>query len=1721
MKKVATKILYNYVSHFIQPFEGSQLDISLFSQDAEIKDAKLTESFFQYLGFSYKVVKGVAKKVKFELPWNSVASQSFSLDIEGIYIYAIPTQEEEANATAVDDLDTILNQENVQKSEFVSQTFDPIFSNLKVNVRDVNIILYNPYICNMSYIKVDNVRLFSCDHIGNETFVVDSHYNYNKKICFENLSFSTSASRTINPETFPEVFDVSNMSFVFKEVSFSALIVREFNSEGIESTNVSIHSDSISLSFDQIQLASIWKFNNSTKHLRFKYPIEFFLDKLIILFGQNNYEIIIHEMKGSYNNNKIAAQVADLETNMSCFPSFMQLFMASQSKFFGMFEEIDLNIRIAKIGLANLLLLKFNDIAYKFGQNKLLTVNEFSGITESGKIFLSSSKDEILRIDFEDRELTVNSNEINLHCIPDILTMIIQSDFFSIDSYLFSYNFIFNNLKIIVAGKSRDLIIKQQLSIKKAENSIQYIARNIECGFKDSNSIFSNANLTLNMSKRDVLNHCSILLELNEITLCGTDIYDLANRVSSMSKPSLHNVDTIIFSTSEISFNIIAKEPIYQGKIPSFSLSFRKNESFECIINSLYANVMNPKTGNWESFIEPFDIKLSVTNNEEQTNYNIEFPSDFLVDFSYETLKLFFDFFHDLKSNSLEYVKTPIILRNMTHEKLSLTMSNNTIDLESRQEIEYNDDNKMVRFNHSLGTFSFSLDELKIPYPVHRKLIISKKKNVVTIYNNVLIKNHTKYSLFYQNMDIEPNYVIPMECTFNAREPAQIQINGNPSSTSATLDIHSLKHKPSILKFSIGSNVKYLQFSLKYNERKGTTFIHISAPIIIHNELPVPLTVIQQNDDEIEILPNMLELIHETEIKQNSLSIGFKVHGNKSTIIKLNAQNKSIIPIVFECKYCLGLLIQQRGSQYHAYVFSPAIFYNYSNFPVHISDLDSTLIELSKNPTFWGQSSYFNNGKAMIPFYIGSTRKYKYSSHPIDASITGVDSPIFLQMVSNDDLYMPLCYKCINTGEEIRSSIVEIKNYVTIHNQLDTAVLLTPVKDLINFQPINDIMLTYPPKTVQPLEATSKDLIFSLQVPIHESQIPISLSTPIHTTIRVERTYIELEILQNDSGLDVYFRTAIIPQPLMVSNMLENEVVTAFQNEKFPPLLVYPLSTGMFTYDSPFLTSQIFLQIRNKTFQLSVAELDTPQKLIITNDICYFAETKSNENGMKIIVISEHIEDGKNSEYSINIAINNFSISLVDSFMREISLVVLSGVEYHLISKKSYQKTKYYIKGLQIDDMYPEVAVPFVVTSVPAADHRFLEVKYKTANHGQSFQLISIRILPILINLDVNFLSEMMALFSCYKPMFSLPDKIIPISRLKLYPIDISLNMRSGSRITRHPFNPLFLLFNANIQGAFRIPGRLFSGLHATPSFIRQRIVDEIHKTVINMLLPFYKRDPCIFEIIPLPPNFIENSQIITEGEFAAQANPAVLNALNTTEGFFKYAVDKMRIASNTTISTNYGGNRTAAQTVGDGFKNAGKSLLKGFTGLITKPIEGAKRGGAKNFFTGLGQGLLGAITGPITATMEGFSGTIAGIRKSLSKDNANLSTSRSPRALLYNELQPYIALPAKSQATINSIMQNPFEQVYFMANLTNDNDSLAITNNFIWRITNTKLIQEKIKIRSCINLTVNGSELHITYKRKKRVKNIIFKFHMVRAADLSYCVILTKCSFFTELHLS
>ncbi|XP_029679904.1 vacuolar protein sorting-associated protein 13-like [Formica exsecta] len=106
-----------------------------------------------------------------------------------------------------------------------------------------------------------------------------------------------------------------------------------------------------------------------------------------------------------------------------------------------------------------------------------------------------------------------------------------------------------------------------------------------------------------------------------------------------------------------------------------------------------------------------------------------------------------------------------------------------------------------------------------------------------------------------------------------------------------------------------------------------------------------------------------------------------------------------------------------------------------------------------------------------------------------------------------------------------------------------------------------------------------------------------------------------------------------------------------------------------------------------------------------------------------------------------------------------------------------------------------------------------------------------------------------------------------------------------------------------------------------------------------------------------------------------------------------------------------------------EGLARSGKGLVMGVvdgvTGVVMKPISGAKEEGVEGFFKGFGKGVVGLVTRPTAGVIDFASGSFGAVRRA-TELNEEARRVRSPRFLQPDSLvRPYI----KDEAEGNKIL--------------------------------------------------------------------------------------------------
>ncbi|XP_030353543.1 vacuolar protein sorting-associated protein 13C isoform X2 [Strigops habroptila] len=150
----------------------------------------------------------------------------------------------------------------------------------------------------------------------------------------------------------------------------------------------------------------------------------------------------------------------------------------------------------------------------------------------------------------------------------------------------------------------------------------------------------------------------------------------------------------------------------------------------------------------------------------------------------------------------------------------------------------------------------------------------------------------------------------------------------------------------------------------------------------------------------------------------------------------------------------------------------------------------------------------------------------------------------------------------------------------------------------------------------------------------------------------------------------------------------------------------------------------------------------------------------------------------------------------------------------------------------------------------------------------------------------------------------------------------------------------------------------------------------------------------------------------------------------------------------------------------GDSLAKGGKGLLRGVvggvTGIITKPVEGAKKEGAAGFFKGIGKGLVGVVARPTGGIVDMASSTFQGIQR-VAESTEEVSNLRPPRFIREDGIiRPYDRVEAEGYDLFEKLHIRKLEKEsyrYHCALPRGRRASLVVTNRRLIHVKEVEIL--------------------------------------------------------------
>ncbi|KAG7467818.1 hypothetical protein JOB18_045222 [Solea senegalensis] len=186
----------------------------------------------------------------------------------------------------------------------------------------------------------------------------------------------------------------------------------------------------------------------------------------------------------------------------------------------------------------------------------------------------------------------------------------------------------------------------------------------------------------------------------------------------------------------------------------------------------------------------------------------------------------------------------------------------------------------------------------------------------------------------------------------------------------------------------------------------------------------------------------------------------------------------------------------------------------------------------------------------------------------------------------------------------------------------------------------------------------------------------------------------------------------------------------------------------------------------------------------------------------------------------------------------------------------------------------------------------------------------------------------------------------------------------------------------------------------------------------------------------------------------------------------------------------------------GESLAKGGKGLLKGVvggvTGIVTKPVEGAKKEGAAGFFKGIGKGLVGVVARPTGGIVDMASSTFQGIQR-VAESTEEVSKLRPVRLIREDGIiRPFDLTESQGFDLFQRSEVKQLEGEVFRGHCLypgHKKTNIIITNRRVLCVKEIEFVGHFNKEWECLfeNFyrppTVTGSELKIYCKEQQKLK--------------------------------
>ena len=878
--------------------------------------------------------------------------------------------------------------------------------------------------------------------------------------------------------------------------------------------------------------------------------------------------------------------------------------------------------------------------------------------------------------------------------------------------------------------------------------------------------------------------------------LIDWESFDTPKKSTPAKKPTQLHIDL-----SQVQIHVFANNqsvgdamPLMRYGVDSISMSIMVKDGFETgiPIRLKALEVFNFSTGVFDMAIEPMIVTICMRIVGSSTVLDVRSDAMMNINMSLNAIQEMKFFLEDvvrrIKENDV--AQAPIskfAIINKTGYDTELCIDGTMYSFKHMESITN------VEFN-SQSVLQFVLDraepvrpsELTFPVCICKNIFVfqtitHESRNII-FSSSLIVSNHSNLHLVLVSKKDKRNVVelVEMEPWKEQAVPFSEQCDG----TLAVIEKGQLpndfdddclftlrRDTTDVITRAVVTSIGLIPFTIRIKARTDSPVyeVRISPVVVIRNRLPCSVSVALDKTSVLSIESGSEVFTHVIKANKKHVTGGISLDSTYPLAYQeLPLDGEVMVPVMFDVnRVFVTWSARKSANRVQITIYAPAIMYNMTNIQLncmgHYNNTteDQTFVALNDKGVIWGTKDYLGQ-KRNIPANIVLQADHDIIGGALDCKC---EKEGILMVKMNDLLAVPLAYIITSAEPFAPSKIVTFFNYIEVENRLDFQIQLQPLMlssdEYVN---IGEVCELDPGQSVIIQEAT-EDLLFGFFTHRTGKPVPLSLAVPIrHTLISPDGHLVELCVKEKGRFKKAWFKPAVLPQPLMIFNRLDNLPVVFCQQYVSVKhhQTVEPNSTIAFGMTNPLSSPQVQLNVGSTSCSISFDKVGEMKRLNYERQLDIYVVVSLNKNGTRSIVVfsdpkltSEYYPPVSRLRFVVNLP--GICVSLINDTPRELALLVLHKISASVTGQEDVVDIQLQVQKLTFEDLHPN-AVYKVALLGKQKQGPFISINakmFRTARAMTSFSQLSVSFGKLKAFAHTHFLSDIYAFVTSVIPSLS------------------------------------------------------------------------------------------------------------------------------------------------------------------------------------------------------------------------------------------------------------------------------------------------------------------------------------------------------------------------------